>query len=318
MEFGCHQNSFQFPDDPEKSAVEATRDRIQWLDRAGFSIYSVQDHFWQLGGNGYHDEEFFDSYTLLPWAAGFTDSIRLTPLVACVHYRPPAYLGRIAATLDHLSDGRAVLGVGAGWHEAEYDAYGIEFPDAPTRIRQLRDAIELIKTMWTEQSPVSHDGRYYDTEGLYLDPKPVQDPHPPVMVGGGGEELTLRVAAHHADSWNVVGNAPESYAHKLDVLRGHCEEMGSEYDAIEKTVAHAVLLRETADEAHDVYEKYQSETESGVSPRENRPPTVGTPEDAIAFIEAFDDVGLDTFMIKAQKNDRRTVELFVDEVMPAF
>jgi F420-dependent oxidoreductase-like protein len=318
MKFGYHQNSFQYADEPARPVVDAMRDRIQWLDGVGFDIYSLQDHFWQLAGNGYHDEEFFDSYTVLPWVAAETETMQLTPLVACVHYRNPAYLGRIVSTLDHLSGGRAVCGIGAGWYEAEYTAYGYDYPDAATRVRQTRDAIELVKAMWTEESPVTHRGRYYDIEGLSLEPKPVQDPHPPILVGGGGEQLTLRLTAHHADAWNVVGNTPESYSRKLEILREHCVDMGRRFDEIEKTVAHTTLLRETTAEAHEVYERYQSETESGAPPRDERYGAIGTPAEACEFIEQFRDVGLDAFMIKALKNDRRTTELFVDEVMPEF
>jgi alkanesulfonate monooxygenase SsuD/methylene tetrahydromethanopterin reductase-like flavin-dependent oxidoreductase (luciferase family) len=318
MDFGYHQYSFIYADEPDRPTVEAMRDRVGWLDDAGFSVYSVQDHFWQLEFNGYHDETFFDSYTLLPWVAGFTDAMRLTPVVACVHYRNPAYLGRIVSTLDHLSGGRAILGIGAGWYEDEYDAYDVPYPDGATRVRQLRDAIELIKAMWTESSPVSHEGRYYDTEDLYLDPKPVQDPYPPVLVGGQGEQLTLRVVAHHADSWNAVGNTPESFAHKLEVLWGHCEDLGTDYDAIEKTILHTVFLRDSTEQAHEDYERLMEATETGPEPREERNGAIGTPEQAREYVQSFADAGADTFMIKTPKNDRRSVELFVDEVMPAF
>jgi len=213
---------------------------------------------------------------------------------------------------------RAVRDIGAGRYEAEYAAYGHDCPDAATRARQTRDAIELLKTMWTEESPVTHDGRYYDVEELFLEPKPVQDPHPPILVGGGGEQLTLRLTAHHADAWNVVGNTPESYSRKLEVLREHCADTGRSFDEIEKTIAHTVVLRETTAEAHEAYERYQSETEAGATPRDERYGAIGTPAEACEFVEQFRELGLDTFMIKALKNDRRTIELLVDEVMPEF
>lgn len=318
MDFGYHQNSFLYAGAPDRSVVDAMRERVAWLDDAGFSMYSVQDHFWQLAFNGYHDETFFDSYTVLPWIAGFTDTMRLTPVVACVHYRNPAYLARIVTTLDNLSNGRAVLGVGAGWYEAEYDAYDIDFPDGATRVRQLRDAIELIKATWTTPSPVTHEGRYYEVENLYLNPKPVQEPHPPVLVGGQGEQLTLRVVAHHADSWNAVGNTPDSFDHKLDVLRAHCEDLGTDFDAIEKTILHTVFLRDSTNRAREEYEALMEETETGPDPPAERTGVIGTPQEAREFVDSFAEAGADTFLMKTPKNDRRSTELFVEEVMPHF
>lgn len=318
MDFGYHQTSFLYPDEPDRSNITAMRERVGWLDDVGFSLYSIQDHFWQLEFNGHHDEPFFDSYTLLPWVAGFTDSMRLTPMVACIHYRNPAYLGRIATTLDNLSGGRAVLGVGAGWYEDEYNAYDIPFPDGATRVRQLRDGIELIKTLWTEPSPVSYDGRYYEANELYLNPKPRQEPYPPVLIGGLGEELTLRVVAHHGDAWNAVGITPETYRDKLAVIEDHCEDLGTDFESIEQTILHTVFLRNTTAEAHAAYERLKQATETGPEPREERNGVIGTPAEACAYIESFADAGADTFLIKMPKNDRRSVELFVDEVMPEF
>jgi len=315
MEFGYHHMSFRYDD--ERPVAEATVDRAAWLDREGFAWFSLMDHLWQLGGNGRRDGPFLDAYTTLPAVARETDDIEIGALVTCPHYRRPGYLARAVASLDHLSGGRAVLGIGAGWYEAEYDALGIEFPDAPRRIRQMRDAIELCEAAWTRESPVDYEGRYYDLDGLYLEPKPVRDPHPPVLIGGGGEQLTLRVTAHRGDRWNIPWGDPEAYAGKLDALREHCREFDRDCGAIVKTVANTTVLRETTEAAHDAYERLLARTEGGPTPREEYRGAVGTPAEVAGLLERFDDVGLDQFMLKVPSNDRRTVELFVDQVMDA-
>jgi F420-dependent oxidoreductase-like protein len=317
MDFGYHHVSFEYPDEgDDRPTFDLVTDRAQFLEDAGFTWFSLMDHLWQIPGNGRVDEDFFDCYTTLPAIAAVTDEMELSGLVTCVHYRNPAYLGRALTTLDSISNGRAVLGIGAGWYEDEYDAYGYEYPDPATRIRQMRDAIQLIKAMWTEESPVDYEGEYYEVEDLILEPKPVQDPHPPVLVGGGGEQLTLRATAEHADRWNIPGTSPEQYEHKLDVLREHCEDLGRDYDEIEKTVANTVVIRDTTEAAHEAYEELMSGTENGPSPREEWRGLVGTPAEVAEGVEAFEDLGAELFMMKAPKNDRETVERFVDDVVP--
>jgi len=312
MEFGYHHSSFQYDDRP---MAEATVERAAWLDDEGFTWFSLMDHLWQLSGNGQRDGPFLDAYTALPAVARETDDIELGALVTCPHYRYPGYLARALASLDHLSGGRAVLGIGGGWYEAEYEALGIEFPDAPERLRQMRDVIELCKAAWTRESPVDYEGRYYDLDGLYLEPKPVQDPHPPVLIGGGGEQLTLRATAHHGDRWNIPWGDPDAYADKLDVLREHCEAYDRDLSEITATVANVTVIRETTEAAHETYERLLQRTEGGPTPREEYRGAVGTPAEVASLLERFDDVGLDQFMLKVPSNDRRTVELFVDEVM---
>jgi alkanesulfonate monooxygenase SsuD/methylene tetrahydromethanopterin reductase-like flavin-dependent oxidoreductase (luciferase family) len=178
----------------------------------------------------------------------------------------------------------------------------------------MRETIELCEAAWTEPSPVDYEGRHYSLDGLYLEPKPEDVP---VLVGGGGEQLTLRATAEYADRWNIPGGDPEHYAGKLDVLREHCAELGRDYDAITKTVANVTVLRETTEEAHAAYETLQAGTEAGPTPRGEYRGVVGTPAEAAERVEAFADAGAEQFQLKVPANDRRTRELFVDEVAPA-
>lgn len=313
MEYGYHVTSFRFDESDADGFVDAFVAHARYLEDAGFSWLTVMDHLWQFPGTGALDDPTVECYAALSALARETESLELSALVTNVHLRHPGLLAKQVASLDSLSDGRATLAIGAGWNEPEYDALGLDFPDASTRVGQMRDAIRLCEAAWNEPSPVDYDGEHYALDGLYLDPKPDEIP---VLVGGGGERLTLRAAAEHADHWNVPGVDPETYAHKLGVLADHCEDLGTDYDAIRKSATVSPVLRESEAEAHAAYEAILDDAESGPTPREERF-AVGTPADLVDLVGAFDDAGADVFQIEVPQNDRETVERFVEEVMPA-
>ncbi|MFB6079772.1 MAG: LLM class flavin-dependent oxidoreductase [Haloferacaceae archaeon] len=318
MRFGYHCASFHFPGS-EQRAFESAVSLARRLDDAGFDWFSTMDHLWQLPFVGRRDEPYFDAYTTLPAVARETDSVELGALVTCPHYRNPAMLGRQITTLDHASGGRAVLGIGAGWFEEEYAAYGFEYPDPETRVHDLRDAVDLVRAMWTEPSPLSHETQTHAVEDLYLEPKPVQDGGPEVLIGGGGEDLLLKAVADRADRWNVPGVSPRTFSHKLDVLAGHCDRFGTDFDAIEKTVLQTVVIRETADAAHGAYERLQRETAAAdPTPRDDHRGLVGTPDDVVRGIEAFADRGAEMVILRAERNDPETVDRLVETVVPSF
>ncbi|MHB9287913.1 TIGR03560 family F420-dependent LLM class oxidoreductase [Halobacteriales archaeon Cl-PHB] len=316
MEFGYHHHSFYSEGD--SPVFDSVAERVRYLDAAGFDWVSCMDHLWQIGINGYADEPFFDAYTTLPALAAWTDSVELSALVTCPFYRNPALLGRTLTTLDHISDGRAVLGIGAGWADHEFAAYGYDFPETPERIARMVDTIQLVKAMWTQESPVTYRGEFYEIEELVLEPKPVRDPHPPILIGGGGEQLTLRAVAEHADRWNIPSTGPEEYDHKLSVLRDHCETVGRDYDEIDKTVVHWVVIDDTTEAAHRRYDRLQADTEAGPTPRGEDRGLVGTADDVIEGLETYRDLGVDMFVVKPPKGDDETVERFVEDVMPSF
>ena len=315
MRFGYHHSSFAGAGD--RPPFDAVLERVGRLEDLGFDLLTFMDHVWQLPHNGARDEPFFDCYTALPAAAAVTDRMELSALVTCVHYRNPALLAKMVASLDHASGGRAVLGIGAGWYEDEYDAYGYDYPEPAERVADLADAIRLAKALWTESSPVTYDGERYRTEEAILEPKPVQEPHPPVVVGGGGEQLTLRVVAEEADRWNVPMVDPETYEHKLEVLADHCESVGRDYDAIEKTVLLFACIRPETEAAHDAYEDLAGDAEAGSMPREDRL-CVGSPAEVADTIETYRDLGVEGVMISVPRNDEETIERFADEVVPEF
>ncbi|NGM70180.1 TIGR03560 family F420-dependent LLM class oxidoreductase [Natronolimnobius sp. AArcel1] len=313
MEFGYHHSSFATHDD--RSPAAALIDRAQRLEDDGFTWLSLMDHLWQLPFHGHRDEPFVECYSGLSAVAAATDEITLSALVTCVHYRNPVYLAKVVSSLDALSEGRAVLGIGAGWYEDEYDAMDMEFPPADERIRQLRDAIKLCETVWTEESPVSYEGEYYDVDDLYLNPKPDDVP---ILVGGGGEQLTLRLTAEYADWWNLPGVTPEQYEHKLSVLREHCENAGRDYDEIDTTVTIPTIIRDDTDDAHAVYEDLLEETDEDTTPRDEFRGLIGTAEEVAAGIEEYQALNVDRFQIGVPKNDPETIDRFVDDVMGEF
>ena len=173
-----------------------------------------------------------EALTTLIYLAGKYPRLTLGNIVLSQSYRPPALLAKMAATLQTLSKGRFILGIGAGWKEDEYLAYGYNFPSTATRIHQLKEAVQVIRLMWTEKKATFH-GRYYHIEEAICEPKP--DPLPPLLIGGGGRKLTLRVVAEYADWWNFPGGSAENYRDLLDVLRGHCQAVGRDYGSIVKT-----------------------------------------------------------------------------------
>src|SRR5215469_8526691 len=204
MKFGIHNSSWLDSPDPAE-AFEAVKAKARWAENCGFAWFSVMDHMIQIPRVGAPDEPELEGWTVLAALAAVTSRIRLATLCTAVGYRNPAHLAKIAASVDLISRGRLTLGVGAGFFEDEYRQYGWEFPERPAvRIRQMEEAIQLILRMWTEPRTTFH-GRYFQVEDAILEPKPVQKPRPPVMIAGGGEQMTLRAVARLADACNVGG-----------------------------------------------------------------------------------------------------------------
>lgn len=217
------------------------RDIWHAADDMGFSTAWIPDHFY--AGFGDPAGPCWEAWTVLSALAATTRRLRIGPMVLGNTYRHPAVVANMAATLDHVSEGRLNLGLGAGWMLAEHHGYGIPLPPPRERLDRLDEAATVLKRLFTEPRTTFH-GRYYQLDDALCEPKPLQRPHPPLLIGGGGEKLTLRVVARHADEWNgEVG--PTGMARKLAVLRGYCQEIGREPDEIEVSV----LLRSESEAA---------------------------------------------------------------------
>ena len=308
MKFGIHNPSWLFGSDPA-DIFEAVKTKAIWAEEKGFAWFSVMDHLIQIANVGAPDEPFMEGWTVLSALAAVTQRIRLATLVSSVHYRNPAHLAKIAAGVDQISRGRLTFGIGAGWFETEYRQYGWEFPPRPAvRIRQMEEAVRLILAMWTEKRATFH-GKYFHAEDAILEPKPLQKPHPPVMIGGGGEQLTLRVVARLADACNV-GGTPDVVRHKFEVLRRHCDAVQRDYDAIERTnVTSLVIARDAAALAAKRQRLAVPESFYGFA---------GTASGVIDLIGRYQNAGTQLFISSAYKNDVETLELLAADVMPHF
>jgi F420-dependent oxidoreductase-like protein len=308
MKFGIHNSSWLFGSGPE-DAFEGAKAKAQWAEQNGFTWFSVMDHLIQIPSMGEADEPFIESWTALSALAAVTSRIRLATLVSSVAYRNPAHLAKIAAGVDLISKGRLTFGIGAGWFETEYRQYGFDFPERPAaRIRQMEEAVRLILAMWRDQRTTFH-GKYFHAEGAILEPKPVQRPHPPVMIAGGGEQLTLRAVARLADACNVFGSAAE-VAEKFRILRGHCQTEQRDYDTIEKTVVISLLLAK--DQA-----ALAAKRQAAKLPDPFRGYALTVPQ-AIDLMGAYRDAGVDLLISSAFKNDPETHALLASDVMPHF
>jgi F420-dependent oxidoreductase-like protein len=231
LEFGLQVSRFDWPGHPGATRP-VLAEIAQAAEEAGFTSLWVMDHFLQIPQIGREWEDMLDSYTTLGYLAGVTERIRLGTLVTGITYRNLAHLAKIVATLDVLSGGRAVCGLGAAWYEHEHRLYGWEFPPLRERYKLLEDALELLPLMWGRGSP-PFKGRTLEVSETICYPRPLQE-HLPILVGGSGERRTLRLVARHADACNLVGD-PATVAHKLTVLRRHCSTEGRDPASIEVT-----------------------------------------------------------------------------------
>jgi F420-dependent oxidoreductase-like protein len=201
-------------------------------DEQGFDYIAVMDHFFQIAGVGPAEHEMLEAYTTLGYLAAHTTRAQLLTVMTGVVYRYPGILAKTVTTLDVLSGGRAWLGIGAAWNEEESRGLGVPFPPVAQRFEQLEEALQICHQMWRgDESP--YRGAHYQLERPLNSPQSLRRPHPPIMVGGGGEKKTLRMVAQYADACNLF--ATPDVAHKLDVLREHCERIGRPYDEILKT-----------------------------------------------------------------------------------
>jgi alkanesulfonate monooxygenase SsuD/methylene tetrahydromethanopterin reductase-like flavin-dependent oxidoreductase (luciferase family) len=305
IEFGWRVPAF--PADGSKG----TEFRQQIMDnlrqiQGKFDSAWVADHFIPWANFQSDETDTLECLTAINYLAGAFPQFDFGTIVLCQSYRNPALLAKMTATLQLLSGGRFILGIGAGWKVDEYRAYNYEFPKPAVRIRQLEETVEIVKLLWKD-APASYEGNHYKIENAYCEPKP--DPLPPIMIGGGGEQLTLRVVAKHADWWNFPGGTLENYKHKLDVLRGHCDAVGRDYNEIRKTWAcEQVAVAGTEEEAQRM---------AAASPFGGNNLLVGTSEQVAEGLRTFTNAGVTYFILRFCDFPRgEGVLRFAEEVMP--
>jgi len=245
MELGLHIADFTWSDGPARLGP-ALADHVKSAEDAGIARITVMDHFWQIGGVGPVDHDMLEAYATLGFIVAHTTRVRLHTLVTGVTYREPGLLAKQISTLDVLSGGRVGLGIGAAWNGEESAGLGFAFPPTAERFERLAEAIQICLQMWSD-SDAEYRGKHYQLGRTLNVPQAIQRPRPYLMIGGGGEKKTLRLVAQYADACNLGGTA-EVVAHKLDVLRRHCEAVGRDYDEIEKTAIVAMDPATTTDD----------------------------------------------------------------------
>ncbi|MGW1025980.1 LLM class F420-dependent oxidoreductase [Streptomyces sp. NPDC002577] len=237
MRLGVHITKFDHPRGPAALGPELAAAGAA-AEAAGVSWVSVMDHYFQMENNGGAEAAMLECYTTLGHLAAHTSTVRLGALVTGTTYRHPGLLAKIATTLDILSGGRATLGIGAAWYEREHQGLGVPFPPLAERFERLEETLRICLQMWDQDDNGPFDGTYYKLAETRCTPPPVSAPHPEIMIGGGGEKKTLRLVARYADACNLFGSSHAEVAHKLDVLRGHCDEAGRDYSRIRKTMVY--------------------------------------------------------------------------------
>jgi F420-dependent oxidoreductase-like protein len=244
MKIGVHLVSFTLPGGA--ASIASTLAAVgRAADDVGVANLSLMDHYFQIGVVGAADEPMLEGYTSLGFLAAHNTSAELQLLVTGVTYRHPGLLAKIVSTLDVLSGGRAALGIGAAWYEREHAALGVRYPPVAERFERLEETLQIVRQMWSQDNG-PFEGKHYQLAETINSPQPLQSPHPPIMIGGGGEKKTLRLVARYADACNLFTtpgpDGPAQISAKLDVLRAHCESEGTDYDRIRKTVTYAGVL----------------------------------------------------------------------------
>jgi F420-dependent oxidoreductase-like protein len=261
MELGLHISDFTWPGGAP--ALAPTLVQIaQDAEQAGFTRLSVMDHFWQIGIIGPPEHEMLEAYTALGFLAAHTTTITLNTLVTGVIYREPGLLAKAMTTLDVLSGGRAMLGIGAAWNAEESAGLGFPFPPTAERFERLEEALQIILQMWSDNEG-PYEGKHYRLGRTLNSPQPLSSPRPRIMIGGSGEKKTLRLVAQYADACNLFGAG--DLAHKLDVLREHCANLGRDYDTIEKTAITPFELGTKGEGAEEMLDRLRGMHDLGVT-----------------------------------------------------
>jgi F420-dependent oxidoreductase-like protein len=284
--FGFHLPSYTHPGTPPERLFDRVVEQAKAAEEAGFDLVTVMDHLYQIQGVGQVDEPMLEGWLVLAALARETSRVRLGTLVTGVTYRNPALLAKQVTTLDTISGGRAILGIGAAWNDVEHEGYGFDFPPVGERMDRLDEALAIITSMFNEDRP-TFEGKHYRIERALNVPRPIQPGGPPIMVGGGGEQRTLRIAAKYADMTHWFPLGMETLKRKDELLTRYCEEIGRDPSTIERTMATPVVVM-------------GSETEAGAAlerlPPERRPfIKIGTPEQAAEALRPYIDAGFTGF-----------------------
>ena len=288
----------------------------QAAEAAGFDSIWVYDHFHTTPQPSL--ETTFECWTITAGLSRDTKTIKIGQMVTCNGYRNPALLAKIASTVDVMSNGRLLCGLGAGWYEHEWRAYGYGFPDVPERMRAFREAVEIVVRMWTEEKPV-FKGKHYTIDGAINQPKGVQKPHIPLWLGGGGEKVTLKLVAKWAQGCNVGGGNADVVRQKLEVLRQHCEEQGRDYNEITKSTSFNIVLLDEGADVERATEQIRATYGWNVEQMKQQA-VVGSANEVATRIQGVIDAGANYIITYFPRvsYDHSMIERYAREVMPRF
>jgi F420-dependent oxidoreductase-like protein len=308
------------PSDQENNPVsqyEFSKSVATAADNSNFDSIYAYDHLVPH----YKDDvekNIFESFTLLSSLAAITKKVKIGQIVVCNSYRNPALLAKMLSTLDIISNGRVELGIGAGWYKQEYLAYGYDFPSDRARIAQLDESISIIKAMWTDKY-ASFEGKYYKIKDAICNPKPVQKPHPLIMVGGSGEKYLLKVVAKHANRYNLFFGSPEEMKRKISILKEYCSSIARDYKKdIEYSVVLPCIIRESEEQVNEVLIQSKREDKSIKEYSQYLVDSVmiGTPEKVLQGIRKYLDVGVRHFILHfIGLNNNSVLRLFDSDVI---
>lgn len=286
-------------------------------EQLGYNAGYVYDHFIPYYGDK-RTLPFFEAYTLLSAIAAITTKLRVGKVVTCNSYRLQSLLAKMSSTLDAISDGRLEFGIGAGWFEHEYRSYGYQFDSASTRIEQLDESLIIIKKMWQKEKS-SFKGKHYSIKNAVCSPKPIQKPHPPIMVGGAGQKL-IAVAAKHATRYNHPFGTPEILQSKIEMLKTQCKKINRNFEEIENSVLLRVLVGKDKDDIKQIATQLKKKNES-ISEfiiRSKDSIALGTPDEVIEYLQKYVNIGISYFIVNfiGLSNSLEMLSLFSKKVRP--
>ena len=309
VQFGLFQPQVGLP-------FSLLKERALACEEYGFHSIWFTDHMW---ARGMKQVDFLEGWTVMSAMAMVTSKIRIGGLVLCNSYRNPAFLAKMAASLDNISEGRLEIGLGAGWMNEEYEAYGYPFPSGGTRADQLKEGVEILKKMFTEDA-TSYNGEHYKIETAHCNPKPLQKPYPPITIGAMAEQKGLKIVAEHADRWNCPAAAAHKIEQKWGVITDHCQAVGRNPEEIEISEQTLVVLGK---DKQDFESKYPTSKKTlGRLADLEKCGVCGDPAGVIDSLREKNKKGVSLFTVMfsdmAQDDFLATLKVFADEVIPAF
>ena len=294
---------------------EFSKSIVITADKIGFDSLYAYDHLIPFFKDDI-EKNIFECFTLLSATATITKRIKIGQIVTCNSYRNPALLAKMVSTLDVISNGRMELGIGAGWYEKEYLAYGYDFPSHIERIKQLDESLSIIKEMWTKKS-ASFEGNYYTIKEAICNPKPIQKPHPTIMVGGSGEKYLLKVVAKHANRYNIFFGTPQEMERKITIVKDYCNKIGRDHKEIQYSVVLPCIITESGEDIKQVAARYKRRDKTvdqyldfvagGI--------TIGTPERIINGLNQYIELGVSHFIIQFKDLNNSILKLFRTQII---